>query len=187
MDTGGNQGRRLRTVYDFDELQAQIRSAKKMDPGAFYRQDSRGPRYCQGDILSLEMRLPYINDQLQIKAIREPFQYWVVASNTCAMSRTGADIKLAYINLHPLHRVEEPSEAEMLSGYGSYHEFYLPVWSSDAEVAGWFINFSEVACLQLEGLLVRDVPVVNRLSDPAWALFHACSVRFWARDDGRHD
>lgn len=108
--------------------------------------------------------MPYISAH-GLAEVSDPPPFWLVLGNTCDFDRPLREV--AFTQLAPIWNLaeEEPVPAQglaALSQYTIFTRFYLSPWES----------------------AVSNMTLISR---EGWLLFHACLVRFLARDDGRND
>ena len=115
------------------------------------------------------------------------FRYWLVTGNTCDFAR-GADVPTT--QMVPLVVVEgelSREEVARLRRYEYFRSFYVPPWPGCADQRHRLAELVHPVAIDRRALRADCAKVVARMQFPAWALFHACLVRFLARDDGRFD
>lgn len=73
--------------------------------------------------------------------------------------------------------------------YRLSRQFYVPAWPGlDGGGAHFVADFTGITPLARNALREGGpVELLARMELQAWALLHACLIRFFARDDGRHD
>jgi hypothetical protein len=174
-------------VYDAHELQDTITRLVDRGLSGFFSQERIDPPLCQGDILDLGARLPFLDDHLQPRAVLAPTRYWMLLGNTCDLAREPADVPWSQIV--PVELVGEWSSLpqttrEALRRYRYARRFYVPPW--DASVEGQCCIADFVRPVTVSRAALAGTQVVGRLSWEGWLLLHSCIVRFVARDDGRH-
>lgn len=89
----------------------------------------------------------------------------------------------------PLLPVKSDLTAEqlrVLRRYEYYKQFYIPPWADDQDQLHRLADFMQLVTIE-KAAFHKSAKLVARLQFPAWALLHACIVRYLARDDGRFD
>jgi hypothetical protein len=90
----------------------------------------------------------------------------------------------------PLVALAEPVPDEQLRALRRYEysrQFYVPAWPDAAQPKNHLVDFMKIVTIEKAAFREDCARVVARLQFPAWALLHACLVRYLARDDGRFD
>ncbi len=161
-------------VQDETKLEASFYQSGKMDEAP-----------CQGDIIELNCSTPFIDETGQIFVSEKEFQHWIILGNTCDMSR--ADERYSLIApLVPIETEMTEDERRVLRRYEYYKKFYVPPWPDDADQLHRLADFMQLVTIE-KAAFHKTAHIVARLQFPAWALLHACIVRYLARDDGRFD
>lgn len=176
-------------VYDFGELAAQI--AELSASGAlwseFYQVGPALSGFCQGDVVTLDSGLPYI-DKAGEPAVIDSEALWLIAGNTCDLTRDQGEVPFTQAfpvwDLGAADRLGVDELAKYRS-YSGYRQFYLPPWPGSSPNVR-LADFLRPVTIHRQGLQ-RHGRVTARLTFKSWALLHGCLVRFLARDDGRGD
>lgn len=169
-------------VYDFDSLKAQIKEL--LERGLeedFYKKSPNLSEIFQGDIFKLDTPFPYIDEEGNIVA--EDTNLWLVLGNTCDITRED----LNFTNIIPLEVLDDevPSHIiENLKKFQNYKKVYFPDLSQLSK--GYMADFTKVCTIEKKFLL-KNSEKICELEFHAWVLFHSCIIRYFARDDGRHD
>lgn len=180
------------SIYDKDALTKAIREIAADGPqfdSRFYELSisiSRGGAACQGDVVALRGAVPVIDATGTPIVTDVDYEHWLIVGNTCDMNR---DDELHSL-VAPLRVVDTPvsaDDAAMFRRYEYYKQFYVPPWPGAPDARHRFADFTQIVTIEKAAFQVDCAPVVARMQFPAWALLHACIVRFLARDDGRFD
>jgi hypothetical protein len=176
-------------VYDFDELQGQIRSrvATGQIFQSFYTSGSLiEPALCQGDIIELDSDFPFIDQNRGISLI-EGLNYWIILGNTCDLYREIRDCSNTQIcPLRPLPFDAPTNAVSELQNYKPYRKFYIPCWTPSKTLLGYIADLTLI-CTVEKLCLIQHVSVLARMEKIPWLILHSCLVRYLARSDGRHD
>lgn len=168
-------------VYDFDSLKEEIKLLvdRGLEEG-FYNESPDLDDFFQGDIFELTMDFPYIDENGDIAAIES--DQWLILGNTCDITRDD----LPYTNIIPLDELDNvPADIiEKLKLFQNYKKIFFPNISS--EKSGYVADFTKICSVE-KTLLLKEAKKISELKYPSWVLFHSCIVRYFARDDGRHD
>lgn len=140
---------------------------------------------CQGDIVELRCAVPFIDEDGQAVVTDHEFQHWIVLGNTCDMSRS-EEKKSLIAPLVQLQAEVTPERIQRFRKYELYKQFYVPPWADDPEQLHRAADFMQLVTIE-KAAFHKSAKIVARLQFPAWALLHACIVRYLARDDGRFD
>lgn len=180
-------------TYDANELAEQIKALAGTAgiESDFYAGAPVGsgaiasPAWCQGDVLWLDSNVPVLNESGRPATI-ESDSVWLLIGNTCDIDRSIE--KVAWTQLMPMVDLgigEEISAEELqaLRSYTQFRRFYLPPW----EVGGNHHVADLLRPVALHKAGLSSARRLARLSVRSWVLLHSCLVRFFARDDGRHD
>jgi hypothetical protein len=151
----------------------------------FYQSGELDESPCQGDILELRCAAPFIDEEGQPVATDNEFQHWLVIGNTCDMARPEEPRSLI-APLVPVTADLAPAQLRVLRRYEYYKQFYVPPWQSDPEQLHRLADFMQLVTIE-KAAFQKAGSIVARMQLPAWALLHACIVRYLARDDGRFD
>lgn len=168
-------------VYDFDELQGQIKTLIDRGLDGFYNETPDAESLFQGDIVELAMEFPFIDEEGNVAAYDS--DKWLILGNTCDMTRDD----LIYTNIIPLEQLDSDTPANLLiqlKRFQSYKKIYLP--DSTGASRGYVADFTEICSINKK-FLSENATKINELEYPSWVLFHSCIVRYFARDDGRKD
>ena len=174
-------------VYDFEELAASIKGilgSGTLEKMLYDPSDVR-PSFFQGDVIRLQAEIPFIGHEGEVRVEEAP-PFWAIIGNTCDFDKSVEDA--AFTQLTPVWDVasnDEVRDAVSLSSYRYYTQFYLPPWDSTVEGRVYVADFLRPVTVHKNAF--RKANVAARLSRKGWFLFHACVVRFLARDDGRND
>lgn len=175
------------TVYDFEQLQSQIKEIVKSDyKEGFYSISPKAFELYQGDIIKLDKKFVSINVDGDFEAQRYS-DFWLVIGNTCDFARTIED--LPYTNLIPLQMIDAAAPIKMTEGlknFQNYKHMYIPSFLADDNE--YFLDFTKIATVSKE-YLQKDIDSVKikELTYSTWVLLHSCIIRYFARDDGRND
>lgn len=169
-------------VYDFESLQDQIKNLinRGLDTG-FYKETFDSTSFFQGDIIQLEVDYPFIDEDGNIAAYET--SNWLILGNTCDLSRED----LMYTNLIPIEELDEDIPENILLNlkhFQNYKKIYFPDHTKKSK--GFIADFTQVCSINKE-FLVENASKITELEYHSWVLFHSCIVRYFARDDGRHD
>lgn len=141
---------------------------------------------CQGDLVRLTSEAPFI-DAFGVPTVTDvSFDHWMLLGNTCDMDREDE----SRTHIAPLVLQRPPlsdEELRTLRRYEYSRQFYVPPWPELTEPAHHIVDFMQISTIEKAVFQNGCARVVARLQFPAWALLHACLVRFLARDDGRFD
>ncbi|HVZ85563.1 MAG TPA: hypothetical protein VHG72_01225 [Polyangia bacterium] len=176
-------------VYDFEQLTATIRrivGTQELEKLLYDPSPSR-PSFFQGDLIRLAVELPFIGEDGQPK-IQDGPPFWAVIGNTCDFDRAIEDVAFTQVvpvwNLGAASRLPEETRVSFRR-YRYYTQFYFPPWDAGSDDQVFVADFLRPVTIHKNAL--RNASVVARLNRVGWILFHACVVRFLARDDGRED
>ena len=180
--------KRWQPIYDFDELQEQIKNIIQNDyKEDFYTTSLDIASLFQGDIVVIDKKFVYLNQDGKHQA--EYFsEYYMIIGNSCDFDRSIKD--LPYTNIIPLQRIEIDIPKDILNGlkkFQNYKHMYLPNFDNSNDE--YFIDFTKIMTVSKEYLLNQNISSIKiaELTFESWILLHACIVRYFARDDGRHD
>jgi hypothetical protein len=177
------------SVWNLADLDRAIKGIVEAGPEFearfFQHGELRGGPVCQGDIVELRSSLPLINAAGDVSASDEEYEHWLVLGNTCDMERSD----VAHSIIAPLVPIINATADQLLilRRYSYYRQFYVPPWRDDAQQAHRVARFVNPVTIEKQAFREDCARIVARLDFGAWALLHACLVRFLARDDGRHD
>ncbi|WOE69067.1 hypothetical protein RZR97_08085 [Hydrogenimonas thermophila] len=177
---------RWATIYDFEELQNQIKQIVKSNyTKGFYKLSIDKHSLFQGDIIKLDKKFAYLNKDGQFQA--EYFSgFWIILGNSCDFDR---DIKdLPFTNITPMQKLNGDVPEKIINGlknFQNYKHMYIPSFDSNDE---YFIDFTKIMTISKE-YLKSDIYnfKIAELTFDSWILLHSCLVRYFARDDGRND
>jgi hypothetical protein len=178
------------SIYDAESLRAGINAilgSEQFDARFFVLGDLSDPILCQGDIVELDAAAPLLDEDGQPIVTDATFSHWLVIGNTCDFDR-GADVPTTQIA--PLVVIEEElsrDEVGLLRRYEYFRNFYVPPWPGCRDQKHRLAELVHPVAIDRRAFRADCARVVARMQFPAWALFHACLVRFLARDDGRFD
>ncbi len=175
------------TVYDFEQLQKQIKQIVKENYSkGFYTLASKQSELYQGDIIKLDKKFVSLNNSGSFEA--ESYSgFWMVLGNTCDFAR---DIKeLPFTNIIPLQKLHEDIPEKIknaLKNFQNYKHMYIPDFLGDH--SEYFLDFTKIMTISKE-YMQQDIETIKikQLSYASWVLFHSCIIRYFARDDGRND
>lgn len=177
-------------IYDKESLATAIRHIVDAGPefdSRFYQLGvSVGGAACQGDVVELRGPAPLIDGGGNAVVTDVEFDHWLVLGNTCDMDRVDEPRSL----VAPLVRLLAPISPDHLSvlrRYEYYKQFYVPPWPGAPDQDHRLADFMQLVTIEKAAFRPDCARVVARLQFPAWALLHACIVRYLARDDGRFD
>lgn len=175
------------TVYDFKELEEQIKEIVKDNYSkGFYSLTPRNSELFQGDIIFIEKKFLFIDNDGKYNA-EEYTNYWIVVGNTCGIARDIETIPMT--NIIPILKFEEKVPEGILLGiknFQNYKSMYIP--SFNDEESSYFVDFTKIMTISKEYLLNDiDAKKIKELTYSSWILFHACLLRYLVRDDGRND
>lgn len=175
-------------VYDADSLKQQIASITKADgfENLFYNQYPTKSSFFQGDLIKLDAQFPFIDEEGNIcidEADDDEKQQWVILGNTCDLTR----MDINYTNLAPVSKIQDSIDETILNSlrqFQSYKKIRFPdtVYNTN----GYLLDFTQT-CSVNKKYLLENAQKTHELSLTGWVLFHSCIVRYFARDDGRHD
>ncbi|WP_368028862.1 hypothetical protein [Arcobacter sp. s6] len=175
------------TVYDFKELETQIKEIVKNNYTiGFYSLTPKNNELFQGDIVHIEKKFLYLDNNGAYSA-EDYTNYWIVLGNTCDIARNLEDIPFS--NVIPILKFDDSVPERIFSGiksFQNYKSMYVPPFSDDMNK--YFIDFTKIMTISKEYLL-KDVKSIKikELTYSSWVLFHACLLRYLVRDDGRND
>jgi len=175
------------TVYDFEELQNQIKQIVKSNYSkGFYNLSIDKHSLFQGDIIKLNKKFAYLNKDGKFQA--EYFSsFWMLLGNSCDFDRNIKD--LPFTNITPLQKLDSNVPQKILNGlknFQNYKHMYIP--SFDGNDDEYFIDFTKIMTVSKEYLKIDIYNFkVAELTFESWVLLHSCLVRYFARDDGRND
>jgi hypothetical protein len=172
---------------DLDNAITGILDAGEAFESRFYQDNlSEGGFACQGDVVRLRSAAPCIDSDGAAIVTDSEFEHWMILGNTCDLYRDDERWTL----IAPLLVLPEPltdTKLRVLRRYEYSRQFYVPSWPGDDAGGHRMVDFMQFVTLDKEVFRLGNATVVARLQFPAWALLHACIVRFLARDDGRFD
>jgi hypothetical protein len=178
------------SIYDSEGLAKSIRQIVDSGPefdARFYQIGAfTGGFACQGDVVELRSGVPVIDADGNSVVTDAEFEHWLIVGNTCDMDRVDEPHSV----IAPLIRVDTPITPEDLKLYRRYEyykQFYVPPWPNGPDEKHRFADFMQLVTIEKAAFREDCARVVARLQFPAWALLHACIVRYLARDDGRFD
>ncbi len=168
-------------VYDFDSLKAEIKLL--VDRGLeenFYKDSPNLENFFQGDIFELDMEFPYIDENGDVVSIES--NKWLILGNTCDIDRND----LPYTNIIPLDELDgvPTNIIDKLKRFQNYKKIFFP--NIDKEQVGYVADFTKICSIE-KTFLIGNAIKISELEYSSWVLFHSCIVRYFARDDGRHD
>jgi len=176
-------------VYDFDQLTGTIRQivgTQELEK-VLYDPSASHSSFFQGDLVRLEVEVPFIGEDGQPKVQDGP-PFWAIIGNTCDFDRVVEDVAFTQVvpvwNLGPASTLSEENRASFRR-YRYYTQFYFPPWDADSDTQVFVADFLRPVAIHKNAF--KSASVVARLNRVGWILFHACLVRFLARDDGRED
>ena len=175
------------TVYDFEQLQIQIKEILKCDYNqGFYTNTPKRSELFQGDIIQLDRKFVSINEDGEFEA-QKYSDFWIVVGNSCDFAR---DVKeLPYTNLIPLQQIEKNAPSKIINGlknFQNYKHMYVPNFLDDE--SEYFLDFTKIATVSKEYLQKEITSIkIKELTYSSWVLLHSCIIRYFARDDGRND
>ena len=181
-------------VYDSDDLAGVIKKLIRNGDilKQFYRipTDQTADEFYQGDVVKYTGSPCYIDESGDISVFEQQFEYWAIIGNTCDLSRTMIEAKhtdcphLTHVTpLIPLDKNTPAQIYDNLKNFKLFKRMIFPAWNGEQE---YFINFTIISSIEKK-CLVNNASVVARLMRNSWFLFHACLVRYLARDDGRNE
>ena len=175
------------TVYDFEQLQSQIKEIVKCNYSqGFYTSLPKQNELYQGDIIKLDKKFVSLGADGNFEA--EMYSsFWIVLGNSCDFARDTKD--LPYTNIIPLQKLNSDIPEKIKNGlknFQNYKHMYIPDFLGDD--SEYFLDFTKIMTISKEYLL-QDIKTIKikELSYTAWVLFHSCIIRYFARDDGRND
>ncbi len=177
------------TIYDFEQLQSQIKEVVKSNYiRGFYSLTPKTQELYQGDIIYIDKKFLYINGDGEYNA-ENYTNYWIVLGNTCDISRNIDDVP--FTNIIPIIEFEDSVPINILDGiknFQNYKSMYIPPFIQEDE-KNYFIDFTKILTISKEYFLNKEIKLIKKkeLTYSSWILFHACLVRYLARDDGRND
>lgn len=178
------------SIADREDLKKTI--SKILDAGAefdarFYQTGELvGGIACQGDIVQLTSHAPYIDASGEPIVTDAAFDHWMILGNSCDMDRED-ELRSHIAPLVPLQTAVSDEQLRGLRRYEYSRQFYVPAWSDSTEPLHHLVDLMQISTIEKAAFRNGSARVVARLQFPAWALLHACLVRFLARDDGRFD
>lgn len=180
-------------TYDAEELAQQILALAGSEAIAedFYVKpkstaaDADVPPWCQGDVIHLDCDVPLIDEDGEPGAVESDAK-WLLIGNTCDTTRDIATVR--YTQLVPLVDLGSSvdigkNELSSLRRYNQFRSFYVPPWTS----TGHHFAADFLRPVALDRAALGGAKRLARLSFRSWILLHSCLVRFFARDDGRHE
>jgi hypothetical protein len=178
------------SIADRDDLKQVISEILDAGPefdARFYQTEAFvGGFACQGDIVRLTSAAPCIDPDGNAIVTDATFDHWMIVGNTCDMHRDDEPRSL----IAPLVGLAEPVPDEQLHTLRRYEysrQFYVPPWPGAEPQRHHLVDFMQLVTIEIAAFREDCACVVARLQFPAWALLHACLVRYLARDDGRFD
>lgn len=178
------------SIADRDDLTQVI--SRILNAGAefearfFQTGDFVGGFACQGDVVQLKSAAPCIDATGTAIVTDATYEHWMIVGNTCDMYRDDETRSL----IAPLVTLADPVAEDHLRALRQYEysrQFYVPPWPQAAIAQHQLVDFMQLVTIEKAAFRDDCARVVARLQFPAWALLHACLVRFLARDDGRFD
>jgi hypothetical protein len=178
------------SIYDSESLAKSIRLIVQAGPefdARFYQLGAfTGGVACQGDVVRLRGAVPLIDAEGNAVVSDAEFEHWLIVGNTCDIERVEEPHSL----IAPLVRIDTLVSHEDVSRfrrYEYYKQFYVPPWPNGPDQKHRFADFMQMVTIEKAAFRHACAPVVARLQFPAWALLHACLIRYLGRDDGRFD
>jgi hypothetical protein len=176
-------------IYDFEDLGRTI--SRLIENGEIFNifynciRKENLPPFCQGDIVKVKLRFPFVNKEGEVIIFDEPFDYWIIIGNTCDL--TNETIDSTFTHIAPVMQLNDinPLYLTNFKKYKAYKQFYLPSWEK-TEDQDYYINFTQMVSVEKD-FFQEYTDVVARLNFESWLLLHSCLVRYLARDDGRND
>ena len=175
-------------VYDYAGLEATITQLRTgVAEGFFewfYAAPVEGqPPLCQGDLIVLDSALVFLDGEGQPTA-GDRQDLWAVLGNSCDLDRDPSEIR--WTQLLPAFRVSDDDTERLpdLRSYRGLRVFYFPP-ERQADGLGYLSDFTRPVTVDRQCLCGTSPE--KRLSYKGWLLFHACLVRYLARQDGRND
>ena len=178
-------------IHDSKSLRAgidEILNSADFDARFYDLQSHADPAVCQGDVVELVAPAPLLDEDGQPIATDVVFAHWLVIGNTCDFDRGAEAVPTTQIV--PLVKIApelSPAEVKELRQYKYSRRFYVPAWPGCPDRGHRLADFVHPVAIDRRAFREDCARVVARMQFPAWALFHACIVRFLARDDGRLD
>lgn len=180
-------------VYDFEELANVIKKLINSEElfKQFFKLYIKDTELLQGDIVNFKGYPCYIDASGDISALEQEYNHWMILGNSCDLARTSlqADSSLGLPHLThitPLIPIDRNIPRQVLTDLKKFKLFkkmFVPSWSSNQN---YYIDFTIITSIEKKCLL-NNALVEARLRRNSWFLFHACLVRYLARDDGRND
>lgn len=179
---------RLGPIYDAADLKDTIEKLHTSSDvvGEFFGNEPADIPVCQGDILKLDSKIPFIDANGDAAATDNPSSLWQVLGNTCDLDRDIGDVR--HTQLAPVALFQPPQNMpvdQTLIQYKAYRSFYLPS-APKTSPKHMLTDLTRPVTVDKRALL-ENAERIARLNDKTWMLFHCVLVRFLARDDGRHD
>ena len=172
-------------TYDFDDLKDQIKDLVNdgSSPADFYREDPNLPEVCQGDVIRLGSNIPMIDEDGEPSAMDRDTDYWLVVGNTCDYERS----EVSHLGVCPIFDYEPilGGRTESLRRYETSRIFHVQPWVETLPTS-FGVDLTLTVGASKKALTLSSERCC-RMSMKGWFLFHCCLVRFFARDDGRHD
>ena len=173
--------------YDAEDLKEAIASLSRDLSVMYTPVNDNQPAWCQGDLVSMTCRAPFIDEDGKAVA-EDEFDYWIIVGNTCDFARTievTQFTQLVPVLIHPICDVT-PADLDTLRRYSYCRQFFLPPWHTLEEQRVHIADFTHVVSCDKRAF-DNHFRLLARMSRSGWMLLHACLVRFLARDDGRLD
>jgi hypothetical protein len=180
-------GRPWPPVYDDESLAEALKLAVAGIPKQFYLPDIGDGIPCQGDILALSAEVPVLDEDGDA-SIDGAASYWLVAANTCDVSRAFEDnADVLYVSIVPLiaeaELVFQSNAQRDLHAYRLSRLFHVPPWED--RVAPQVADFTRFTPIHREALKLHAT-VRARMCFESWIVLNACLVRLLCRQDGRY-
>ncbi len=172
-------------VYDEEELEETIKKLSEDGPGRWMFGLVQGSVF-QGDIVSMQSKLPFINADGQATAVNAT-NLWLVVGNTCDLARNEQQVPntgIVPIISFPIEEVKNRLPA--INRYQTVRQFLVPAWNDQDGKTIMLADLTQI-CSVKKAALLNVGNVQARLNFQGWLLLHSCLVRFLARSDGRHD
>lgn len=171
-------------VYDENWLAETIlEMVRDLNPADFFASRAEPP-VCQGDVFRLKSMVPQISAEGKPIAEGET-EYWLVIGNTCDFDRTYDDVPFTQVvPIEDCGDSVRPEYITSLRRYEAARAFYLPPWNPDFSSKVLIADFLQPVTLDkkaLQAVATFEAGMTQR----AWALLHACLIRFLCRGDRR--
>jgi hypothetical protein len=175
-------------VYDahgLAEVIADLATAPDFEARFWDLRSRRAAEVFQGDLVELDSAVP-LPDEGGAPVVTDDCRHWLVIGNTCDFDRPAQEVP--WTQIVPTVDLGASMDAQNVAVFRRYQysrRFYVPPWP-DGDRNHRFADFTRPVTVH-KAVFYGPARVVARMQQPAWVLLHSCLIRFFARDDGRHE